>query len=108
MCRAPLGQRAPRTARHVTRPHWFVAEGGEWEQREPGDTASWIDALLRIAVTGETLVVDLPEIVGITDRRERRRRVKIVHATMRRSALRRALTIHRHQDGDRLWFSVPR
>jgi hypothetical protein len=94
--------RTLRTGRTVGRRYWFV-RGDEWEL---GTARSWADAVNRISVTGESLVVDIIDAEENPDRKARRAGIKSVRSAMRVVARRRAITVSGHQDGPYLRFTV--
>lgn len=96
---------ANRPARRTGRTFWFSPEGAPRAAWEKGGS-SWADAVNRISLTGETLVVDVSDAEDSGDRVERRRVHKAVHANLTTCARRRALAISRHLDGDYMLFRI--
>jgi hypothetical protein len=92
----------PRTARPTGRRYWFSRDGEPWEE---GTTRSWADAITRISLSGETLVVDMSD-AEVPDRKLRRAAIKRAHATVVRSSKRRGLRLVRHHEGRYLRFRI--
>jgi transposase len=101
-----------RNGRVVTRRYWFSPHlyeemwRNECEHWEPGTAGSWADAVNRIAVTGETLVVDISDAESQTDRKERRRLLLGVRAALRVVSRRRGLRLSGRQSGQYMHFRV--
>lgn len=73
---------------------------------EEGQGRSWADALNRIMLTGEMLVVDASDVEEAGTPEERERRIKVIHAAVRTCAKRRALRVTRHYTPGRMLFRV--
>ena len=97
-----------RNGRVVTRRYWFIkpAPDGVKADWEPGTAGSWADAVNRIAVTGETLAVDISDAEQQTDRKERRRLLLGVRSALRVVSRRRGLRLSGHQIGQYMHFRV--
>ncbi len=100
-----------RNGRVVTRRYWFSPHSWENERPgcehwEPGTAGSWADAVNRIAVTGETLVVDISDAESQTDRKERRRLLLGVRSALRVVSRRRGLRLSGRQSGQYMHFRV--
>lgn len=93
-----------RNGRVVTRRYWFSVDDGK--TLEPGTAGSWADAVNRIAVTGETLVVDISDAESQTDRKERRRLLLGVRSALRVVSRRRGLRLSGRQSGQYMHFRV--
>lgn len=97
-----------RNGRVVTRRYWFAkpSDDGVRQDWEPGTAGSWADAVNRIAVTGETLVVDISDAESQTDRKERRRLLLGVRSALRVVSRRRGLRLSGRQSGQYMHFRV--
>ncbi len=95
-----------RQGRVVHRRHWIVPEGGLPNDGNLGTAGSWADAVNRISVTGECLVVDVSDLDENPDRKARRRGLQAIRAAMRVVARRRAIGVSGHQQDGRIYFHV--
>ena len=98
-----------RNGRVVTRRYWFAKpDDVHWfeDTWEAGTAGSWADAVNRIAVTGETLVVDISDAEQQTDRKERRRILLGVRSALRVVSRRRGLRLSGHQSGSYMHFRM--
>lgn len=96
-----------RVARKVGRRYWFARDPDEpVEQWEQGRSRSWADAVNRISLSGEVLVVDVSDAERSPDRVARRRIHKIIHANICTCARRRALKVTRRTRGPYMLFRI--
>lgn len=90
----------------VGRRYWFESETADAIAREEGTERSWAEAVNRISVTGETLVVDISDVDDLEDRRARRNQIKTLRSVMRVVSRRRAIRVTSHISGPYLRFRV--